>query len=123
MTEKSVYECNLTGETIPDETEVLTVPLRRHARHPFSVHEQEIHLSKEELEERLPRLARPHGFGEKGFVGIEYGDDGVEVVGYCIPYTGSHGRTVAQYEERDAVVGDHYEPFFELLESDEVFLL
>lgn len=124
MTEESVYTCDLTGETFTEREDVVAVPVREHGRHPFVVHEREVHLSKEELSERLPRLAVPRGYGEEGFVGIEYTDEGVEVVGHCMPTSSSSGSgTYVEYEERGGAVGQHYEPFFELLESGDVYLV
>jgi hypothetical protein len=124
VTEESVYTCDLTGEVFEDEGDVLTVPIREHGRHPFVVRERVIHLSRAELSERLPRLAVPSGYGEKGFVGIEYSGESVEVVGHCLPSSSYSGSgTYAEYEERESVVGSHFEPFFELLESGDVYLL
>lgn len=104
MGEQTVFECDVTGERFGARNDVWEVPIRRRwSSSPFEVHEYDVHFCDEALEDSdVPVALVP---SQVEYVAVE----GREVVGI---------KPEGEYYPRDGVMADHYEPFFEWLESE-----
>lgn len=112
MGERTVFECDVTGETYGARNDVLDFELRRHVT-PFEIRSRDVCVSEDALDQ------------VEGMVptGVEYvGIDGNEIVGMCHTYrTGGGGNVTTQWDDRDSVVIEQYEEFFQFIEREVVY--
>lgn len=111
MTERTIFECDVTGERFGAKNDVLEIGVKRRPAHsPFDIHEYDLHLSDEALDD-----APYHITGLK-YVTVEAG----EILGCGVSMKSdsySRDRHV-QYYDRDDVVVEHYEDSFAWLEEE-----
>lgn len=111
MTTKPTYECDVTGKTFESKSDTLEFEVKRHGPSPFEINSRTVHISKEALNEfdgRPPIKLE--------YIGVEEG----EILGAVIP-TGIDSVSPTVYRERDDMVIDHFEPFFQLIEEEVLF--
>lgn len=107
MTERTVFECNVTGDRFGARNDVTEIQVKRRWSHmPFRVHEHTAHVSDAALDEHDVPLGALQNIS---YVTVE--DD--ELVGAATRSSDGEGR----YRERDSVVIDHYEPVFQFIEQ------
>jgi len=119
MTKREKYECDVTGELYGAKNAgdgVIEFEIRRHrGNSPFNVSKETVHISMDKLCEEIgntwPQRVK--------YLGVERGEDGEEVVGMCNGFKPNLEKDVHyKYEERESVVIDHYEPFFQFVEDE-----
>jgi len=108
MAEITLFECDVTGERFGAKNDVVTIGVkRRWSNDPFSVHEYDVHLSDEAVEDSDVSISQLQH--------LEYVClDGREIVGAATK--NRDGDPV--YRERDDVVMESNEPAFEFLEEE-----
>jgi hypothetical protein len=112
MGEVTVFECDVTGDRFGAKNHVLEFDIRRHGSGPFEVRERTVHISVEAtldvVDGGVPSRI--------DYVGIEDG----EIVGAVIPIGYGKEKT-ATWRERDDVVIDSYEEFFQFVEKEVLY--
>lgn len=119
MSERTKYECDVTGELYGAKNAgdgVMEFEIRRHrANSPFNVSKETVHISMDKLIKSIGN-AWPQ---RVEYLGVERGENGEEVVGMCSGFrTGIDEDVHYQYNERGDVVMETYEPFFEFVEEE-----
>jgi hypothetical protein len=107
VSEHTVFECDVTGERFGARNYVAEFDIKSHrSTSPFEIITRTIHLSDDALD-------RFDGMTPSGveYIGVEDG----EVVGAKL-IVGTNDA--ASWEDRDSVLLDSYEGFFEYLESE-----
>ena len=117
MTERTKYECDVTGELYGAKNAgdgVMEVEIRRQ-RTPFEISKETVHISMDKLTEEIG-----HAWPTRmKYIGVKRGEDGEKIVGMCNGFHPSYNDDVHyKYEERDSVVIDHYEKFFQYIEEE-----
>lgn len=111
MGEVTLYECDVTGERFGARNDVVEFDVRRHRHSPFATIDRTVHLSMDVLDEIDGSV--PSGLE---YVGVE----DRAIVGACMA-TGFRPNQSAQWYDRDSVVIDHYEQFFQFVEREVLY--
>ena len=109
--ERSVFECDVTGERFGAKNDVLEFDVRRHGYTPFEISQRTVHIAAEALDEVDGMVP-----SRIDYVGVKDG----RIVGIVLP-SGSGQDKIAPWRERDSVVIDHYEEFFRFLEQEALY--
>ena len=123
MGEITKFECDITGElygALNADDGCYEYELRRYSSHsPFKTIERKVHFSQNALQEEISnRVDFSNAFAAiPNDMGVEYiGVEGGKVSGMMIEI----GDCI-QWEKRNGVILDSYEPFFQFLEEEIIY--
>lgn len=109
MSELTKFECDVSGEWFGAKNDVVEFEIRRYRHSPFEISKRTVHISLDVLSEYA--VSAPTRLE---YVGVEEG----EVVGASIGYNPYNGDIYYEYEEREGIMLDQYEPFWQFVEEE-----
>lgn len=110
MSELTKFECDVSGEWFGAKNDVLEFEIRSHIRgSPFEMRERTVHISLEVFDGY--DIPAPHRLK---YVGVK----DREIVGAALGYNPHHGDLYYEYEERNNVMTEKYESFFNFVEEE-----
>jgi len=116
MTDQTIFECDVTGNRFGAKNDVFEYEIRRRST-PFEVWSETVHISDEAIDDSDVGYFVPRCY-DVDYIGVV----NEQVVGmkYSLGSAPTESES-PQWLERDTVVIEQYEPFFEFLDTEVLY--